>query len=304
FLCAATLRAHDPGFPGRILVMEPQPGPLWPNDPRMPNHLHTALAEVGAIVVPFETQVFGSAYPQGNKIEALKALPHGRPFLFLDSDTVVLKSLSLCPLDFSKPTASPAVKDTWPKPPPYGPSQRDIWQSLYDQAGLDLSPTLDADFDDDHPSRYFYCSASWLSGPCPREFGERFQDVAHRIWTEPPSTLASQSLTPWLDQIALPLVLHSLGGGRSPVDLQGSWLWHYRTWPLFFATAPDAVVDQITRFTDQPWVKRTLSHYKPFKRALYQGNGVKARAQFDQARLPTDERIVRQRLKSAGLWER
>ncbi|MEX0311982.1 MAG: hypothetical protein AB3N17_17235, partial [Tateyamaria sp.] len=34
-LFVASLRARSPGFAGRVLVAEPQPGPLWARDPRM-----------------------------------------------------------------------------------------------------------------------------------------------------------------------------------------------------------------------------------------------------------------------------
>ncbi|TCM85180.1 hypothetical protein EV216_10831 [Rhodovulum steppense] len=34
-LFAAALRASDPDFAGSLIVAEPQPGPLWPADPRM-----------------------------------------------------------------------------------------------------------------------------------------------------------------------------------------------------------------------------------------------------------------------------
>jgi hypothetical protein len=34
-LFAASLRHHSPGFQGKLLIAEPQPGPKWPNDPRL-----------------------------------------------------------------------------------------------------------------------------------------------------------------------------------------------------------------------------------------------------------------------------
>ena len=34
-LFAASLRAASPDFEGKLIVGEPQPGPLWPDDPRM-----------------------------------------------------------------------------------------------------------------------------------------------------------------------------------------------------------------------------------------------------------------------------
>ena len=57
--------------------------------------------------------------------------------------------------------------------------------------------------------------------------------------------LAAQELYPWLDQIALPLVIHSFGGGRPGPELaplDGAATCHYRALPLLYATAPDATI--------------------------------------------------------------
>jgi hypothetical protein len=48
--------------------------------------------------------------------------------------------------------------------------------------------------------------------------------------------LAIQSLDPWLDQVVLPLVIHSFGGGRPALELDGldgDITCHYRLLPLF-----------------------------------------------------------------------
>ncbi|MGL6208939.1 MAG: hypothetical protein ACRC14_03815, partial [Paracoccaceae bacterium] len=80
-LLAASLRATNPDFNSLILA-EPQPGPLWPDDPRMTEPARSLLIDLGATIIPFENKIFGHRYPYGNKIEALTALPD-RPFLFL-----------------------------------------------------------------------------------------------------------------------------------------------------------------------------------------------------------------------------
>ncbi len=105
-LLAASLRATNPGFAGRLILAEPQPGPLWPGqDPRLPaGPLRDRLAELGADFLPFDSRVFGAAYPHGNKIEALTALPD-QPFLFLDTDTLVT-------------VTSARSRSTSPAPPP------------------------------------------------------------------------------------------------------------------------------------------------------------------------------------------
>ena len=96
-LFAASLRANAPAFQGRLIVAEPQPGPLWDKDPRISPDLRAGLADLGAGIVPFESAHFGQAYPYGNKIEGLAALPAGEPFVFFDTDTLVTGDLAAVP---------------------------------------------------------------------------------------------------------------------------------------------------------------------------------------------------------------
>ena len=71
----------------------PQPGPAWDRSPAIRNAgVLAALDRLGAEILPFETRVFGQIYPQGNKIEALLALPDDRPFVFFDTDTLITAS--------------------------------------------------------------------------------------------------------------------------------------------------------------------------------------------------------------------
>jgi hypothetical protein len=42
------------------------------------------------------SKVFGESYPHGNKIECLTALPKGEPFVFFDSDTLILATWPRC----------------------------------------------------------------------------------------------------------------------------------------------------------------------------------------------------------------
>lgn len=303
-LCVASLRAHDPGFDGRVVVAEPQPGPLWSKDPRLPGHLRDALRDLGAELTPFDSHAFGETYPNGNKIEALSCLAPGKAFLFLDSDTFITGALSRCPLAFDRPAASPRVRDTWPKVPAYGPTRFDIWSSLYRLFDLDIERTLDPRFPADDRRHYLYCNAGWFFGPCGPTFGAKLTDIATEIRDHPPVELANQTLYPWLDQIALPLVLAQYGGRHPAPELDGQLLHHYRHLPLLFATGPDRTIAQLTRITDRNRVKKHLKRYAPFHRTLYRGGGEKARALFDRARLPHSETVIRNRLRRAGLWGR
>ncbi len=105
-LLAASLRATNPGFSGRLCLLEPQPGAKWPHSPALTDPaLRARLEELGAEILPFESRVFGAAYPHGNKIEGLAALPD-QPFLFLDTDTLITGDLATLEIDFAKPSAS------------------------------------------------------------------------------------------------------------------------------------------------------------------------------------------------------
>jgi hypothetical protein len=171
-LFAASLRHSDPDFKGRLIVAEPQPGPLWKDDPRMKNaEVLELLAGFGAEVIPFENEYFGQSYPPGNKIEGLKALPEGEPFVFFDTDTLITGPLNAVPFDFDRPSASLRREDTWPEPELYGPGYHDIWASLYDKFGLDMTPTIDTSQPEEYWKRFMYFNAGWFFHRCPREFG-------------------------------------------------------------------------------------------------------------------------------------
>ena len=305
---AASLRDQSPGFQGRLFVAEPQPGPLWPNDPRIKgDETRALLADLGAEILPFESRHFGHAYPYGNKIEALLALPEGEPFVFFDTDTLVTGDLAGVPFDFTRPTASLRCEGTWPQPELYGPGYTAIWQALYDRFGLDFQGTLDLGQPDEYWRRYLYFNAGFFFYQCPHVFGRRFLDYALAIRDDPPEELACQPLDPWLDQVALPLVIHALGGGRDslpPGLLDGTITCHYRALPLLYARESDHVIAVLERVTAPNRIKKLLKEYEPAKRMIYQGRGHKARALFDRTDLPRREQAIRNTLKRRGLWMR
>jgi hypothetical protein len=304
-LLAASLRASNPDFDGLVLA-EPQPGPLWPDDPRMTEPARSLLQDLGATIIPFENKVFGARYPYGNKIEALAALPP-RPFLFVDTDTLVTGPLSSLTFDFNRPSASMRRTGTWPQTELYGPTQAQVWKSLYDRFGLDFASSLDQAQPDDYWQRYLYFNAGWFFHQDPQAFGARFLTYATSIRDNRPAELICQELNPWLDQVALPLVIHSFGGGRPGAGLAGldaDVTCHYRTLPLLFARESDAVVAMLEQVAGENAVKRVLRQYDPFKRMIYQGKGTAARALFDRAALPRREQAIRNTLKREGLWDR
>ncbi len=306
-LLAASLRAMDPDFPGKLYLAEPQPGPKWSADPRLVHApTRTLLEDLGARFLPFASEAFGSDYPQGNKIEALAALPD-EPFLFLDTDTLVTGSFADVAFDFARPSASMRREGTWPVPDLYGPGYGAIWKSLYDRFGLDHDATLDLTRPDEFWERYLYFNAGWFFHRSPAEFGRRFLDVATTIRDDSPRELIGQALFPWLDQIALPVVIHGFGGGRPGPELaglDGAVSCHYRTLPLLYARESDHAVDVLEAVTAPNPVKKILKEYEPFRRLVYQRKGHQVRALFDQADLPRREQMIRNTIKRAGLWLR
>jgi len=307
-LLAASLRASDPNFSGRLICAEPQPGGAWPDDPRIDNgQVRDALARCDVELRPFLAEHFGATYPQGNKIEALQVLEPGRPFLFLDTDTLITGALSSVPFDFSRPSASMRREGSWPIIELYGPGYTQIWSSLYRKFDLDFDSSLDVNQPDEHWARYLYFNAGWFFGSCPKAFGARFLDLACTIRDDAPPELVCQPLDPWLDQIALPLVIHSFGGGRPGQELaglDGDVTCHWRVLPLLYARESDRVVEVLQTVSAQNWVKKALKAYEPFRRMIYHGKGAAARTLFDRENLPTREQAIRQRLKKEKLWLR
>ncbi|MGR3709941.1 MAG: hypothetical protein ACU0A9_10945, partial [Alterinioella nitratireducens] len=130
---------------------------------------------------------------------------------------------------------------------------------------------------------------------------------ALEIRDNPPEELVCQVMDPWLDQVALPLVIHSFGGGREALEpgwLDGRTTCHYRVLPLLYARESDRVVQVLEEVTSPNWVKKVLKGYEPMRRMIFQGKGEKARALFDRADLPRREQAIRNRLKREKLWLR
>ncbi|MDF1619661.1 hypothetical protein [Pseudothioclava nitratireducens] len=305
-LFALSFRAANPEFKGRFFVAEPQ-GARWNGETHISAPVRAILEDQGAEILPFENRHFGQSYPFGNKIEALAALPEGEPFVFFDTDTLFTAPLSDVSFDFARPAASMRREGTWPEPPLYGPGYAGIWKSLYDKFGLDFESSLDLSQPDEYWRRYLYFNAGWFFGADPKTFGQRFLDYALAIRDDTPDELACQSLDPWLDQIALPLVIHSFGGGRPGPELDGldgDVSCHYRTLPLLYARENDKVVETLEAITAPNPIKKVLKAYEPAKKLIYQKKGHKIRDMFDRSDLPSREQVIRNTIKRAGLWMR
>lgn len=306
-LLAASLRTFNPGFQGKLFIAEPQPGPLWREDPRInAPEVRALLAELGAEFLPFDGTVFGSNYPYGNKIEALAALPD-EPFLFLDTDTLILGSFDEVRFDFDRPSASMRREGTWPVIENYGPGYARIWGSLYERFGLDFASSLDLSQPEEYWQRFLYFNAGWFFHRSPHAFGARFLEWATDIWKNRPTELVCQEMHPWLDQVVLPLVIHSFGGGRPGPELaglDGEVTCHYRTLPLLYARESDRVVKVLEAVATPNTIKKVIKDYEPFRKMIYQGKGAQVRALFDRDDLPRREQMIRNAIKREGLWYR
>ncbi len=306
-LFAASFAKACPNFAGRLFVAEPQPGPMWPSDPRVSAPVRALLDQFGATLLPFESRHFGASYPHGNKIEALAALPEGEPFVFFDTDTLILSDLAAVPFPWNRPSASMKREGTWPEIELYGPGYNAIWGALHARFGLDFATSLDLRWPDEYWQRYLYFNAGWFFGPCPKAFGEHFLDISLSIRDDPPPELVCQKLDPWLDQIALPLVIHRLGGGRPGPELaglDGDVSCHWRTLPLLYARESDRVVEVLEEIAAPNAVRKVVKAHEPIRRMVFQGKGHKARALFDRADLPRREQAIRSKLRAEGLWLR
>ena len=306
-LFVESLRRNAPGWQGRLILAEPRAEAAWAGHaPAIPDAARAVFESRGAEITPFTARHFGAAYPHGNKIEALKLLPEGEPFVFFDSDTLVTGPLDRVGFDFARPSASMRREGTWPKPPLYGPGYADIWKSLYDRFGLDFASSLDLSQPDEHWERYLYFNAGWFFGADPAEFRRRFLDWSRAILDDPGDALAVQELFPWLDQITLPLVIHSLGGGRPGPELGGldsDITCHWRKLPLLYARESDRVVEVLEQAAAPPDIAALLKGWEPALRLILQGHGRGAlRPAIDRDRLPRAERPLRQQIKRAGWW--
>lgn len=301
----ASFRAANPDFKGRLIAAEPS-GARWSQPVTISDPVRKFLRDHGVEIIPFDNKHFGETYPNGNKIEAMAVLPEG-PFVFFDTDTLFTGPLSSVGFDFSRPSASMRREGTWPEPPLYSVGFTEIWKSLYDKFGLDFAASLDLSQPDEYWRRYLYFNAGWFFGADAQAFGKRFLHYAHAIRWDTPDALASQSLDPWLDQVALPLVIHSFGGGRPGPELDGldgAVSCHYRSLSLLYARESDAVVTALEAVTAPQPVKKVLRNHEPAKKLIYQRKGAKLRAMFDRNDLPKREQVLRNAIKRAGLWLR
>jgi hypothetical protein len=302
-LFAVSLRHFPENRDLRLVVAEPQPGPLWPGDPRISRPaIRRELRALGAEIVPLHNKVFGARYPQGNKLEALALLSANEPFAFFDTDTLITGPIA--DVVAGPPTASQLVEPTWPREPLYGPSLAEIWGALYTRFELDMQPTLDDRFGDSDWRRYLYFNAGWFIGDCPHQMGEHLLHYAQSIERDPPAELATQTLVPWLDQVALPLAAAALGGGRRETGLDGPNSLHYRALPEIYAYGSDHDVTVLETVTRAPHLWDIFNQYVSFRRMVFKENGAALRQIMAARPTPLTYSARKAAIMNAGHWVR
>ncbi len=304
-LFMASINANDPYRNYRVVLAEPQASDIWSKGKGLEPDTRALLEDLGAEIRPFTPIHFGEAYPHGNKIEALSVLGEGEAFVFFDTDTLILSPLENVPFDFDRPSASMRRSDTWPNPDAGKYSRAQIWGSLYAKFGLDFGTSQDTAFAADHWERYLYFNAGfWFHGDA-KAFQAKYLDYALAVRNDPPAELEGQMLNPWLDQVALPLVVHALGGGRATVPpglIDGSVSNHWRMLPLLYATADDNTVNLVETISAPNKVKRALKQYPAAHRMIYRGEGAIVRKKFGT--FAGDDADLRRALKADGHWIR
>lgn len=275
----------------KILFCMPMPGALWREDPCAAPEICAALEGMGHEVRLFANRTWGTCYPQGNKIEALAALEEG-PVLLLDTDTLLCTPLADLAIPFA--TASLRRSDSWPKGDPAR-----IWPALYARFGLSVRE--DRRFTDWR--RYPYFNAGAVAAPSARGLFTAWHEIASAIWEQPGPELAGEALTPWLDQISLPLALARLGGGKSGLSwrLDQHLCCHYRS-PGLLMAREFAAAEVFYKCLEAPEA-RLLACYPPFAHFTTQEARALARQiGLDYANAP--EAALRKALRAAGLWGR
>ena len=286
----------------------PQHTERWNRNPTITDpEIRALIKTLGGTISPFENTHFGEDYPYCNKIEALSVIPEGEPFVSFDIDTLIAGTIDSVPFDFERPSASPKVDDAWPVIELYGPGYTATWKSLYDKFRLDFESSLDLSQPDEYWRPYLFFNAGYFYYKCSKIFGEQFLNCALAIRDDGPKEIIYQSLDTWLDQVALPLVIHSFGGGRDALEaghLDGTISCHYRLLPLLFARKSDLAITTLETAIAPNKIRKIVKAYEPIRRMVYQKRGAKVRALFDQNNLPRKEQQIRNTLKRAGLWMR
>ena len=195
-------------MPPPLVIAEPQPGALWPDDPRLGSEVRALLVDLGATILPLESRDFGAAYPHGNKIEAMGLMdgPHAVPGQrHRDRGPAGRHRLARRPPRHRSSEATP------------GPSRR----STARRATRSGTPSITRRTSPSRPRRTGH--GRWITGagisistrdgsmpPTPPPCTGPGATPRSCCGDRPPDAILGQSLDPWLDQAALPVALDGL----------------------------------------------------------------------------------------------
>ena len=213
-----------------LYIAVPEPGPLWPFDPRPPERYINRYRKLGAQLISFKNSDFGFRSGYTNKIYALFGLPANQPFMFLDSDQLVFSNLGNIDLDFDHPSAQLA-KQSWPPARstfPHG----EVWRAVYELTGATQGR--------EGSGRYFNAGCFYYVDP--RRFGQVMLDACLKLAETKIPAIANQPLIPApIDQVALSVAIERIGeGGACPASLNSISLsdttatWHYHRFSRFW----------------------------------------------------------------------
>jgi hypothetical protein len=217
-LCAASIRAFQAANAVRVFVGVPKNSRRWENNPEITDaDLIAAFKRYDCEITPFDNTDFGSDYPHANKFYAIGSLPPDEPFLFLDSDSVVVSPIRPRHLNLSEP-ALKSGGPSWPVKADDGRSVGEVWRSLYEFFDIDPAPWRDPELGDDEHRVYPYYNAGIVYYEQAGRFADLWLEMAKRVWLKRPLAIVNQPIKPWLDQIVLPILLAKLGvpAGRDP----------------------------------------------------------------------------------------
>lgn len=191
---------------------------------RLPKPVADFLDALGVERLKLEDSPFEPAYPHGNKILALCALPSNIGAVFVDTDTLIWKNFAASSLIKPKTIAvAPEGRKTWGKP-----QSGHNWDYIYELFNLPL-PTERIKLARTGVESYPYFNAGVIGiGEDAAQFGVNWLSTALKIDRDDKIV----GKRPWLDQISLPITIAASGLKFDVLD---------QNWNLSLSRAPDAV---------------------------------------------------------------
>jgi len=247
-----------------LYVAIPRSGPLWPEPTEPSADFLARYEELGAKVVYFDVEHFGAVCPSMNKLPAIKCLPENEPFMFLDTDQLVMANLGELELNFDHPSCRPATS-FWPKQVSQDEAAR-IWKAVYRalepirlKAGISRREGI-------HEPPFGYYNGGCFYYRDPHILADLQLSACQLLWEEDLPELSGQRLFPTpVDQISRSVILNWLGGdGAIPTGLNVIHLsddtvtWHYHKFSRFWLPENSRALALLNDILEAP-INRELS---------------------------------------------